>query len=332
MIVRPARMADLDSLEICAKAANGIINLPKEKTGLEERITKSIDSLNKQITAPEDEDYLFVLTDDKTIAGTAGIYSQLTHNHPLYVFHVGEMRTHNLSWAKPAEKRMLTAQRYPEDVSELCALYLLPNLRKEGFGKLLSFSRLLFIAAHPQRFSNTIVANMRGFIEEGESPFWNEVGKKFLPLNFSEIQALRSKSEAFIAQFLPKYPIYVSFLSDKAKMVIGETYPSTQPAVKMLLQEEFVVTEDIDPIDAGPILKGKKSEIKSIVNSHVATIHEIIPKAINSPRYILGNERLDFRACYGTLNFLAQDKVIISEETANALDLNEGELLRYIEG
>src|SRR6185503_16458836 len=69
-----------------------------------------------------------------------------------------------------AIKEVSTLQLLSEskDASELCSLYLHPASRHSGQGRLLSLSRLLFIASHPERFKSTLMAELRGVIDRRE--------------------------------------------------------------------------------------------------------------------------------------------------------------------
>jgi arginine N-succinyltransferase len=328
-IVRLVKPSDLEAFEKCASSAGiGITNLPRKPELIKKEIRASMRSCDKNITKPQDEDYLFVLTDEHCIKGTSGIYSHIGKRHPFHVFRV-ENVAHQTSLPAPSEIRILRATRYPKGPSEICALYLLPELRKEGYGKLLSLSRFLFMATFPERFESIIIANMRGFVENEESHFWEGLGKFFLPLSFKEIIAMRSLSERFIKTFLPKYPIYVMLLSKETQKVIGEVHSNTVPAMQMLFNEGFSRTPYIDPIDGGPIIAAEKLNIRSVVNSEVAKINEISSSPFKTEKFIICNNRIDFRACYGHLKKI-DEGVILETDTAHALQVKQGDNIRYL--
>lgn len=317
MFIRPVKLQDLDAVELCASAAGpGIINLPKKRELLKEHIQDSVASLSKEVSSPHQEDYFFVLADSHNIGGTCGIYSQIGKKHPFYVFQ--------------REQSLLRFQEYQKEASEVCALYLKPPLRKEGYGKLLSLSRFLFMAAQPQRFCKNVIANMRGYAEDNRSPFWNGVGRQYLPMEFEEVMALRSQSDDFIKDIFPKDPIDISLLTEEARKAIGIAHPHTQPAIKMLMQQGFVETLDIDPIDGGPILSAILKEIRTIKHSNIAKVIDVSTKPIQSEPYIISNDKLDFRACYTTLQVNDNKEVIIPSEVAEALEVSTGDIIRYI--
>jgi arginine N-succinyltransferase len=125
--------------------------------------------------------------------------------------------------------------------SELCTLFLDPAWRKEGNGYLLSKSRFMFMAAFRDHFNDKVVAEMRGVIDEtGFSPFWKSLGERFFSMEFSRADYLCGTGQkAFIAELMPKHPIYTHFLSEEAQAVIGEVHPQTAPARAVLEKEGF---------------------------------------------------------------------------------------------
>ena len=71
--------------------------------------------------------------------------------------------------------------------TELGTLFILRKARGGGRGKLLSFARLLLIAADPKRFGPKAMAEIRGWTdEEGRSPFWDAVGSKFFQMDYRQ--------------------------------------------------------------------------------------------------------------------------------------------------
>ncbi len=141
--------------------------------------------------------------------------------------------------------------------SELCTLFLDPEWRKEGNGYLLSKSRFMFMAAFRDKFNDKVVAEMRGVIDEhGYSPFWQSLGKRFFSMDFSRADFLCGTGQkAFIAELMPKHPIYTHFLSQEARDVIGQVHPQTAPARAVLEKEGFRYRNYIDIFDGGPTLE-----------------------------------------------------------------------------
>ena len=64
-------------------------------------------------------------------------------------------------------------------------------------------------------------------------------------------------SKAFIAELMPKFPLYSCFLSEDARNVIGKVHPDTEPALSMLKSEGFSYQGYVDIFDAGPAVSVK---------------------------------------------------------------------------
>jgi arginine N-succinyltransferase len=143
---------------------------------------------------------------------------------------------------------------------------------------------------------------------------------------------LRSEEEAFIGEVLPKFPVYVALLAPEAQQVIGKTHPHTIPAVKMLINEGFYFTHDIDPIDGGPFLAADLENIRTVKQSKLAVVHEISPQPLSEDQtYLMSNDRFaEFRACRSAMAMIDDKRAILGEDAAEALQVHLGDTIRYI--
>jgi arginine N-succinyltransferase len=335
IVIRPIELRDQDALERFAFSSTlGITNLPKNSQLLQEKVLLSIESLQRPISKPTNEYYLFVLEDLNTgeLGGTSAITSKIGVKDPSYFYRVDTIQLHSSLPDASKDMRILSTFSYTDGPSEICALYLMPHFRREGLGRLLSLSRFLFVASHPNRFENVIMAEMRGIIDKNDiSPFWEGLGRKFLDVDFAELMQLQEKGREFISEILPKWPIYVSMLSPSAQDVIGKTHPDTKPALSLLTKEGFQFTTDVDVFDAGPRIEAKRENIRAISASVVAIVDSINHDEIDDgDLQIISNLRRDFRACYAKIKIRGKDSIAISRHTAEALRLKQGEYVRYV--
>jgi len=134
----------------------------------------------------------------------------------------------------------------------------------------------------------------------------------------------------FVPEILPQYPIYISLLPKETQEVIGKTHESTKPAYQMLLQENFSFNQEIDIFEGGPLLSANASEIRSIKKSSLIEVDVTTDSLNEETEYIMGNERLDFRACFGRMQIISKTQALINEEVANALLIQKGDLIRYV--
>lgn len=329
-IIRPIHESDLDAFEEVAKKASlGLINLPKNREILKEKIKGSERSFNTPIEKPHFENYIFVLEDTNTgeLGGTCGICSRMGVIEPHYYFRLET----TLNPYTKTEMSLLAPVCYPIGPTEILALYLKAEFRREGLGKLLSLCRFLFIANHPGRFEDFVVAEMRGYItEDNIVPFWESFCRKFLDVSYAELCDMELESRAFIPNIIPQWPVYTTLLPKEAQEHIAKIHDKTKPAMKMLYDEGFTFTNEIDPFDGGPKIGCKTDAIASIKNSSTAII-DLIDENIDSSREMLiSNTRLDFRACYGNVTILKPGLVSISPEITQALKVGLGDEIRFV--
>lgn len=334
-VIRPISMKDLDALEGFAyTAALGLTSLPRNRQALEKRIGKSLSSFEKKVATPENEHYQFVLEDlsTGTVGGTCGVSSKTGVSTPNYYYKIDTIHTADSPLPIPKEIPILRVVSYRNGPSEIRALYLAPPYRQGGIGRLLSLGRFLFMAAYPQRFDTTTFAEMRGYIDEdGRCPFWDNIGRRFLDLDFASLMELLAHGRGFIKEIAPQHPLYIHLLTQEAQLAIGAIHENTKPAITMLYQEGFTNTGEIDFFEGGPKISATTATIRSIRESRTATVAKIVRDTDKpSKEHLIGNDRIDFRACMGRVLPFNSSEVTISEDVANALQVAVGDLIRYV--
>lgn len=333
IVIRPIRRQDQDIFaEFAFESLLGMTNLPRNREKLLDKIIHSENCFLQPIKQPQEEEYYFVLEDLTTgrIGGTCGILAQSTQSFTYY-YQIETISTHGIHISTPKEIKILKIAPNPSTFSEICALYLQPTFRHSGQGRLLSLSRFLFIAAFRQRFRKKIVAELRGYIDQHQiSPFWEGVGHHFCGLSFVELMAQIELDHAFIPEILPPFPIYISLLPKETQETIGKVHDNTKPAYQMLLQENFTFKQAIDIFEGGPILSVSTSNIRTIKKSALIEI-DIIPEGLlGENEYIIANERIDFRACFGKMQIISKTHALINDELAQALLVKKGDKVRYV--
>src|SRR5207244_11992184 len=141
--------------------------------------------------------------------------------------------------------------------------------RRGSNGALLSKSRLLFIAEFADRFAPKVIAELRGRLEpDGLSPFWEGLGRHFFAMEYSTADYLTGIGQkAFIAELMPKHPVYVNLLPAAARDAIGVVHVDAAPARAMLEQEGFRYERYVDIFDAGPTVECFRETIDAIRRS-----------------------------------------------------------------
>jgi arginine N-succinyltransferase len=173
---------------------------------------------------------------------------------------------------------------------------------------------------------------MRGVSDaEGSSPFWKWLQEHFFSIDFTLADYLTGiGKKGFIADLMPKLPIYVNLLSEEAQAVIGQVHDNTRPALKLLEREGFTNRGYVDIFDGGPTVECDLRNIESVRHSVRAQVQ--IAEHSSSQDFLIGNTSFEnFRAVAAKGAYdQASDTVILSSEVASALEVKEGEFVRML--
>lgn len=265
--VRPVRTKDLDALMALASlTGGGMTNFPHDRDTLAEKIAWSEASLKAPIAAPDNEFYLLVLeTGDGRVMGTASIFSRLGAQWPFYSYKLSRVAHVSRDLGRTFSTQVLHLVNDFDGASEVGGLFMHPAARAGGLGGLLARSRYLFIARHRQRFGDLVIADLRGWVENGTSPFWEAVAGPFFGSGFHEADLHNAMhGNQFIADLMPRYPIYTTMLPAAAREAVGRPHESSVPALKLLEVEGFTHEGYCDIFDGGPTLQARTNEIRTI--------------------------------------------------------------------
>ncbi|BBN83001.1 arginine N-succinyltransferase [Pseudoalteromonas sp. A25] len=330
MILRPIQKSDYAALlNIAHESGHGFTSLPVNEELLQNKIARSEASFLKETDIPFDEGYLFVLEDNETgeVVGTSAIEAAVGLDDAFYHYHLSKVihSSRTLDVYKAVD--ILTLCNDYTGATELCTLFLKDGYRKGLNGKLLSKSRFMFIKQHQHRFADTVIAEMRGVSDEnGKSPFWQWLEEHFFSMDFPTADYLTGIGQkVFIAELMPKYPIYVNLLSKDAQAVIGQVHNNTRPAIELLKSEGFTFNGYVDIFDAGPTVEAKVDNIRTVrsVQHKQVTIGQ--PQG-GSPVMVANDKLAGYRATVAELQVdPASDEIVISAELASALNIVSGD-------
>ncbi|MCU1761911.1 arginine N-succinyltransferase [Pseudomonas sp. 14P_8.1_Bac3] len=335
LVLRPVELTDLPQLQRLARESLvGVTSLPDDSERLRERILDSCASFDKNVQAHGPENYFFVLEDLTTrrLAGCSEILATAGFKEPFYSLRhrnfTSASRELNIKHGVPA----LSLCHDLNGHTLLRGFHIDGALARTPSSELLSRARLMFIAAHAQRFAEAVITEIVGYSDdEGQSPFWDAVGKHFFDLPYVEAERLCGlESRAFLAELMPHYPIYVPMLSQEAQDCIGRIHADGQDAFDILEREGFETSSYIDLFDGGPTLYARLASIRSIAQSRTdtATAVDIIDAR---GRYLVSNDSLkDYRAIVADLDYSAGRPVALSAEMCAALKVTDGSPVRVI--
>jgi arginine N-succinyltransferase len=252
--VRPANRQDLDRLEaMIAHVDPGMLTMPQSREAMASRIEKSIAAFARPSSPPENECYFLVMEEDGQLLGVGSLFTNLGFERPFYSYRISRDSKLSPELNVKVELDLLHLVNDYHGDTELGTLFIEPRARGGGRGRLLSFARLLLVAADPLRFGPRAMAEIRGFTDaEGRSPFWDAVGAKFFLMDYRKADARSARDHRFIADLMPRYPIYADLLPEEARSVIAKPHPDAEPALAMLKSQGFHYNNVVDIFDAGP--------------------------------------------------------------------------------
>lgn len=159
--------------------------------------------------------------------------------------------------------------------TEIGGLILQPASRGHKLGRLLSLIRFHWIALHRKHFADRIIAEMMGPVTaDGHSVLWDNLGRRFIPLSYSEADKHCQRSREFISALLPKEDIYLSLLPPEARDVVGKVSEETIPARRMLEKLGFVYKDEVDAFDGGPVLSAKTDSVSVVKDTAMGVLGE----------------------------------------------------------
>ncbi|WP_026960155.1 arginine N-succinyltransferase [Aliagarivorans taiwanensis] len=335
LVIRPIRESDYPALlQMAVESGVGFTSLPVDEPLLRSKLQHSIASFASDTRQPGDQTYLMVAEDSATgeVVGTTAIEAAVGLNSPFYTYHLGKVVHASRSLNVYNTVETLTLTNDYTGVTELCTLFLRESHRQGNNGRLLSKCRFLMLAQHAERFADSVIAEMRGVSDEnGRSPFWAWLEEHFFSVDFPTADYLTGVgNKEFIAELMPKYPIYVSLLSKEAQQVIGEVHEKTRPALRLLESEGFCKHGYVDIFDAGPTVECPRELIHSVRHSALYQVEVAeLPQDQGGEELLLANTKMqDFRACVAPVVRLDKQRIQVSAEVANALLLSHGDSLR----
>ena len=329
--VRPARGEDFTAIYEMAKlTGGGFTNLPPDRATLVAKLARSDESFSREEDGQEGDMYMFVLEDPKEglVRGTCQIFGQVGVVQPFYSYHLSTLTQSSPELEKTFRNQLLTLTTDLEGCSEVGGLFLHPGQRAGGWGGLLARSRYLFMRNHRARFGERTLAELRGVMDDaGNSPFWDGLAGRFFGISFPEADEFNAiHGTRFIADLMPRTPIYVALLAEAAQAVMGQPHPTGRAALKMLEEEGFYYDRYVDVFDGGPTVVADTDDIRTVRESAEETVCEIGDGG--RTRVLLAAGRLkDFRACMGSVKRMPKKGLCIDRQAAELLEVEVGDRL-----
>lgn len=255
-IFRIAKPADANQIyEITQHAGNGLTTIPKTKAEVNGYINETSLFLNGHASANR---ILFVIERDGVIHGISGIIPILGHDRPFYSFKRSSHTRRSKAPALSVTHDTLQLSTEFDGYTELASIFLSPEARGKGLGRLLSLGRLGFIHRHRALFSDRIMADIRGWAQnDGESPFWNGLTSKFIKTTFEEADQMSCVDGDFIDVLIPSIPIMLNVLPQEVSDCSGRPHERSKGALRLLTEVGFNHTDLCDVFDGGPSIRAR---------------------------------------------------------------------------
>lgn len=327
--LRAARLSDLEALYEMAKlTGGGFTNLPADREAIEAKLVRSETAFTRYDDDLGDDQFVLALENTETgaVRGTCQLMTQVGQQWPFYSYRLNTLTQYSKELDRTVRAELLSLVTDLEGSSEVGGLFLHPNERAGGLGLLLARSRYLFIAMHRSRFAPRILAELRGVIDDrGGSPFWDGVAGRFFGMSFQEADYFNAiNGNQFIADLMPKHPVYVAMLDEEARKVIALPHPTGRAAMRMLEKEGFAHEGYVDIFDGGPTMTARTDQVKSIREAVPATI-VYADLDIGERALIATGELASFRSCYGMREMRGDGEMAIDARAAKLLGVGEGD-------
>jgi arginine N-succinyltransferase len=337
-IIRPAISADLLPIyEMAKRTGGGFTNLPPDKPALAAKLERSEAAFGRRVDELGNDLFVFVMENRATgeVRGTCQIFSQVGQKWPFYSYRLGTLTQHSEELDKTFRAEMLTLSTDLEGSTEVGGLFLHPAERSGGLGMLIARSRYLFIRNHRARFAERTLAELRGVIDEaGMSPFWDGIAARFFGMNFQDADEFNAaRGNQFIADLMPKHPIYIAMLPESARAVIGVPHPTGRAAMKMLQNEGFEWEKYLDIFDGGPTMTVRTDNIRSVQQAReslIVGLSDIIGDHVGGEKILAACGHLrDFRAAYAWVEPRG-DGILMDQPSAELLGVGVGDSITHV--
>jgi arginine N-succinyltransferase len=321
-VLRAARANDIGVLyQMAKRTGGGLTNLPPDRPTLAAKLAHAEASFSRAEDDLADDLFLFMLEDlaSGEVRGTCQIFAKVGSTWPSYSYRITSLTQYSKELDRTIQAEMLVLSTDLSGASEVGGLFLMPGDRAAGMGALLARSRYLFMKMHRPRGAHDDV---------GGSPFWDAIGGRFFGMSFREADEFNAvHGNQFIADLMPKHPIYTALLSESATAAIGVAHQSGRAAQRMLEHEGFTYDCYIDIFDGGPTMTVPTDEIATIGKARQDRVVTIAEEGTDS---LVAHGRLGaFRACYGKVAEV-EGGISLDPAAAAMLGISVGNLLTHL--
>ena len=336
LTIRPVTADDLDALvELTRLTSFGLTTLPRDRALLERRVRQAVRAFAELgDDPPHGQSFLFVMHDSAAddVVGTCGVTSKVGGFEPFYAYRIETEVHESTTLGVRKEIQTLHLLREHDGPCEIGSLFLHPDHRQTGNGRALSLSRFLFMAEHRERFDPRVIAELRGVIDHaGHSPFWDAVGKHFFDIDLLTADYLSVVNKQFIADLMPRHPLYLPLLPASAQAVVGRCHDETVPARALLEAEGFAFCDMVDIFEAGPVVACQRDANRTVRASRLGIVQQIADElAEDVTVHLMSTVGRGFVATHDRLKHTPDGGLVVTRAAAEAMGVAAGDTLRYV--
>ncbi|WP_232428923.1 arginine N-succinyltransferase [Aromatoleum toluclasticum] len=332
-VVRVANAGDVDAFHALVIEADGALERHAESIDASRAtIARSLRSLAGEASDAE-RSYLLLLenTARGEVAGCVQLVCSIGLDQPFYDYRLGKI-VHSSSRLKSWRCHdVLYLCNDLTGCSELHSLYVRRDTRGQGGAALLTKAAQLFIATRPAEFAPRTIIEMHGVRDPDDtSPFWEAVGRHFFKVDQRGAERLVAQGrKAFIAELMPKHPVYLSLLPDNAQATVGGIHPVVAGLVPLLEQDGFHFENHVDIFDAGMVLEAHTRTLNGVANSRELVVEAGEATAGAQSWWLAGGEGEGFRVAAGA-GALAGECLSLPSEALRRLGMTAGGKVRAL--
>jgi len=283
LLLRDARPGDLAELRQLAAVLDSV-NLPDDRRALAGILDESARSFTGRIRDPLRRRYVFVAEAPGSgrIVGTSMVIAKHgTRESPCTFFSVSEREHYSGTLDRHFCHQVLSLGYHFDGPTEIGGLVVRPEARggQDKPGKQLAYVRFLYLAAFPERFRETVLAElMPPLLPDGRSAFWEAFGRRFTGLDYQTADKKSRENKEFIQQLFPPFDVYATVLPPGVRRMLGTVGPRTRPVQRLLERIGFRDVRRIDPFDGGPHYEARVADV-TLVRAHRVAALEPAPLA-----------------------------------------------------
>lgn len=330
-LIRQARRSDHRRLLRLARELDSI-NLSTDSAELAGMIDRSERSFRGRMANRARAIYIFCAEEvaTRTISGASMIIGKHgTPESPHYYLEVDSDERYSARLRKMFRHTYLRLRHSMDGPTELGGLIVTRSMRHrpQRIGKQLSWVRFLYIARHPRRFEQRVLAEMMPPpLGDHGNVFWDHWGRRVTGLSFRDADRLSMHDKEFIRTLFPESPLYTFLLPDEVSASIGAVGPETRGAVRLLEQAGMKYLNHIDPFDAGPYYGAPTAELVPIRERRIVKLSAGEPPADKARLYLIAHEdkRHGFRAVRTQAAEGPDGRLIVPPGVIEMLRLSEG--------